>query len=73
MAVLICWQRLHESDAQVAALLSGFAAVVPVQLFPLFTADEMEQLICGRPDFEIDQLKVPLALLVAVLIVLSFV
>ena len=34
-------------DAQIDAVLSGIASVVPITLFPLFTPKEIEELFCG--------------------------
>jgi hypothetical protein len=51
-------RRLHESDAQAAALREGVSSVVPIDLFNLFTPEELDALICGKPDFSVDLLKV---------------
>ncbi len=50
-------RRLHESDAQAAALREGVASVVPIDIFHLFTCEELDSLICGKPDFNVDLLK----------------
>ena len=45
--------RLHESEAQVAAIRSGMAAILPAQLLPLFTWRELELLVCGKREIDI--------------------
>jgi len=40
--------RLHESDAQVAALRQGMGAIIPSALLPLFSWKELELEVTGR-------------------------
>ena len=49
--------RLHEFEAQVAAIREGMARVVPVPLLSLFTGPELETMVCGSPDIPLDLLK----------------
>eukprot|EP00760_Papus_ankaliazontas_P037788 PhM_4_TR8751/c0_g1_i1/m.93471/K10594/HERC1; E3 ubiquitin-protein ligase HERC1 len=49
--------RMHvEGKAQHEALLSGFHSVVPRHAFALLRWTELERLICGRPDFNVEEL-----------------
>jgi len=54
---LVEHRRLHETDAQIAAVRAGFAAIVPLAAFELFTCDELETLVCGRADFRVSLLQ----------------
>ncbi|TMW58661.1 hypothetical protein Poli38472_010220 [Pythium oligandrum] len=49
--------RLTESAQQLAALRDGLAAVLPMELAPLFTPRELEVLICGRREVDVDLLQ----------------
>ncbi|XP_011141461.1 E3 ubiquitin-protein ligase HERC2 [Harpegnathos saltator] len=49
--------RLHEFDAQVAAVREGLSKVVPVPLLALFSGPELETMVCGSPDIQINLLK----------------
>ncbi|XP_067888501.1 probable E3 ubiquitin-protein ligase HERC1 isoform X5 [Heterodontus francisci] len=49
--------RLHELDQQVAAVRHGMSAIVPVPLLSLLTERQLEQLICGMPEVNVDTLK----------------
>lgn len=49
--------RLHEFDAHVAAIRRGLAQLVPTAALRLFTWSEMEVLVSGRPEIDIDLLK----------------
>ncbi|RLN71971.1 hypothetical protein BBJ28_00013714, partial [Nothophytophthora sp. Chile5] len=49
--------RLTESSQQLAALKDGLAAVLPMELAPLFTPRELEVLICGRREVDVDLLR----------------
>ncbi|CEG36584.1 hect e3 ubiquitin [Plasmopara halstedii] len=48
--------RLTESRQQLAALKDGLASVLPMELAPLFTPRELEVLICGRREVDVDLL-----------------
>ncbi|OWZ20853.1 HECT E3 ubiquitin ligase [Phytophthora megakarya] len=48
--------RLSESSQQLAALKDGLASVLPMELAPLFTPRELEVLICGRREVDVDLL-----------------
>ncbi|KAK4294466.1 hypothetical protein Pmani_032901 [Petrolisthes manimaculis] len=49
--------RLHEFDAQVSAVRSGMARVIPTPLLSLFTPYELETMVCGSPDIPLNLLK----------------
>eukprot|EP00965_Chrysotila_dentata_P125428 4147061-Pleurochrysis_carterae.AAC.1 len=47
----------HECAAQLAAVRRGIQQLVPVQALRLFTADEIERMVCGESDWSVAQLK----------------
>ena len=49
--------RLQESASQMRALRQGINDIVPLPLFALFTAQELEHLVCGQPDVDVEALK----------------
>jgi len=49
--------RLHEFDVAVAQIRKGLGAIVPVHLLSLFTASEVETLICGAREVDVEFLK----------------
>lgn len=49
--------RLREVDTQVAAIRRGMGTIVPAQLLPLFTWQEVELQVCGRRDVDVEFLK----------------
>jgi len=49
--------RLHEFDTQVAAMKRGIATVVPLRSLSLFTWQQLEIRVAGRPDIDSDLLK----------------
>ena len=49
--------RLTELSQQIAAIRKGLGTIVPVQLLPLFTAVELECMICGKREISIDYLR----------------
>ncbi|RYG70468.1 hypothetical protein EON64_00055 [archaeon] len=46
--------RLQESAVVLRAFREGLASVLPVELFPLFTPSELEHMICGSREVDID-------------------
>jgi hypothetical protein len=50
-------QRLQESSVMFTALRDGLASVLPIELFPLFTAQELEHLLCGNAVVDIELLR----------------
>ena len=48
---------VHECDAQLAALRSGLAQVVPLESLLLFTAAEFERIVIGDKDWSVNDLK----------------
>ncbi|XP_049884481.1 probable E3 ubiquitin-protein ligase HERC2 isoform X2 [Pectinophora gossypiella] len=49
--------RLHEFDEQVRAVRDGMSRVVPAPLLALFSAAELETLVCGSPDIPVHALR----------------
>ncbi|XP_022827451.1 probable E3 ubiquitin-protein ligase HERC2 [Spodoptera litura] len=49
--------RLHEFDEQVRAVRDGISRVIPAPLLGLFTAAELETLVCGSPDIPVQALR----------------
>jgi hypothetical protein len=49
--------RLHEYDVQCKAILRGLTHVVPQRALQLFTGVELEILICGDSNIEVEQLQ----------------
>ncbi|XP_076233389.1 E3 ubiquitin-protein ligase HERC2 [Calliopsis andreniformis] len=49
--------RLHEFDAQVAAVREGMSKVIPVPFLALFSGTELETMVCGSPDIPLTLLK----------------
>eukprot|EP01087_Luapelamoeba_hula_P012781 TRINITY_DN3603_c0_g1_i4.p1 TRINITY_DN3603_c0_g1~~TRINITY_DN3603_c0_g1_i4.p1 ORF type:complete len:4801 (-),score=871.08 TRINITY_DN3603_c0_g1_i4:39-14441(-) len=56
-ADLVLDYRLHEFELQVAAIKNGLDTIVPTSLLSLFTPQELELAVCGRPDIDISILK----------------
>lgn len=54
---LVIQARLHESDRQIIALKKGFHSIVPQQYLALFSWYEVELLVCGSPNIDIDNLR----------------
>jgi hypothetical protein len=49
--------KLHEVDRQLAAMRRGFHFVAPVRLLQLFTWQQLEELVAGKPDIDVEDLK----------------
>jgi hypothetical protein len=49
--------RLSEFDAAVIAIRKGLGEVVPLRMLMLFSALQLEELVCGSPTFDIDLWK----------------
>ncbi len=49
--------RLTESSTTLQAFRDGLATVLPVGIFPLFTAEELESLICGVQNIDVSLLR----------------
>lgn len=55
---LVTEQRLTKSiQSQIDAFLSGFHEVIPRELIEIFTEQELELLISGLPDIDVDEWK----------------
>ena len=49
--------RLHEFTRQMEAVAAGLASVIPRRLLPLLTPLELESLVCGDPQLDVELLK----------------
>jgi len=49
--------RLNEFKEQVAAMRKGLGTIIPVQLLPMFTWQQLERLVCGKREIDIALLK----------------
>ncbi|ETO27461.1 HECT type ubiquitin ligase [Reticulomyxa filosa] len=49
--------RLNEFSTQVDAIRRGLATIVPIALLPLFTWQELELMICGKREIDLELLK----------------
>ena len=54
---LIEQYRLHEFDDQAAAVRQGIACIVPHHFLALFTWEQLEKMVCGRPTIDLKLLK----------------
>ena len=49
--------KLAELNPQVQAIRKGLGTIVPIQLLPLFTWQELECMVCGKREIDVDYLK----------------
>ena len=49
--------RLHEFDLQIDALARGIASIVPIDVLSIFTWKQLEVLIAGNPEIDLDLLR----------------
>jgi hypothetical protein len=49
--------RLAEFNTQIEAIRRGMSTIVPVQLLPLFTWQELEMMVCGKREIDLEYLK----------------
>ncbi|GMF16116.1 unnamed protein product [Phytophthora lilii] len=56
-ADLVEQARLHESDDQSLAIFRGLAKVVPAKLLACFSGAELELMVCGSPEINVDLLE----------------
>ncbi|OWZ23507.1 HECT E3 ubiquitin ligase [Phytophthora megakarya] len=56
-ADLVEQARLHETDDQAQAIFRGLAKVVPVKLLACFSGAELELMVCGSPEVNVDLLE----------------
>ena len=54
---LVVEKRLAESTRQIKALRKGFNSVVPLGMLSLFSWYEVELLVCGNPDIDVELLR----------------
>lgn len=49
--------KLNASALQMSHLLKGLGEVVPISLLRLLTWTEVQEMVCGAPDFDVEMLK----------------
>eukprot|EP00753_Platysulcus_tardus_P001191 PLAT11143.2.p1 GENE.PLAT11143.2~~PLAT11143.2.p1 ORF type:complete len:4641 (+),score=2229.70 PLAT11143.2:24-13946(+) len=54
---LLLQRRLHEFDAQIAALRRGLASIVPAPLLVMYSAHTLERLVCGFSTIDVSLLR----------------
>eukprot|EP01038_Epipyxis_sp_PR26KG_P005374 gene5374-7452_t len=54
---LICHLHLQSQSEGLKMIYKGLSAVLPVELFPLFNAEELETVFCGTAEVDIETLK----------------
>jgi hypothetical protein len=54
---LVLAYRLHEFDQQACAVRTGLATLVPLPLLSLFTASELEEMVCGKAEIDVALLQ----------------
>jgi len=50
-------KRFYEAQEQINALLHGLSTIIPLQVFRLFTPSEVDSLVCGQPDYNVEELQ----------------
>jgi len=48
---------MHEGTPAMQTILAGISDIIPVHLFSLFTHAEMQYLMCGSPNIDLDRLE----------------
>ena len=54
---LLLYMRLINHEPILSEFYEGLSAILPVELFPIFTASELDTLFCGQPALDIGTLK----------------
>jgi len=54
---LLVQARLGECAKQIEAMRRGTATIIPIDCLKVLSWREMENLVCGRPDFDVEWLK----------------
>mmetsp|Transcript_34570 Transcript_34570/g.56303 ORF Transcript_34570/g.56303 Transcript_34570/m.56303 type:complete len:817 (+) Transcript_34570:137-2587(+) len=54
---LLSKYRIHEFDTQIDAIRRGLATIVPISLLPLFTWRQLELMVCGKREIDVDLLR----------------
>jgi hypothetical protein len=52
----LTWQRLHESDTAYFAIRDGFASVIPSCILPLLRGSDLEEIVCGKAEIDLQLL-----------------
>jgi len=56
--IALCEKKLmHEGTPSMQTILAGISDIIPVHLFSLFTHAEMQYLMCGSPNIDLDRLE----------------
>jgi HECT-domain (ubiquitin-transferase) len=56
-ADLFVAHRLHQFDERIDVIIRGMACMIPVRVLSLFSASEVEEMVCGSTVINTDQLK----------------
>ena len=51
------YYRLHSFDRQITAVRAGLAQIVPLKILSLFTWDQLEMMVCGSSEIDVDLLE----------------
>eukprot|EP01084_Bolivina_argentea_P212487 361192_1 len=54
---LLTQYRLNEFHTQINAIRRGLATIVPISLLPLFTWRQLELMVCGKREIDVELLK----------------
>lgn len=54
---LVLGYRLHEFDRQAAAIRDGLASIIPLHMLSLYTAEELEEMVCGCAEIDVSLLQ----------------
>jgi len=54
---LVVQKRLSESRAQIQAIKRGLSQIIPVGVLSLFAWSEVEAVVCGKPEVDVEQLR----------------
>ena len=49
--------RLHEFDSQAQAVRNGLSTIIPIRLLSLFTWEQLEVMVCGKPEIDVKLLQ----------------
>ena len=57
MKLMIQYMLLHRVSSQLGMLLKGFYEIIPQNLISIFDFQELELLVCGLPNIDLDDWK----------------
>jgi hypothetical protein len=49
---LLCWQQ-----TMLNSFVDGLSSVLPVEIFPILTGEELREFICGNPEIDVEMLR----------------